>query len=79
MRSLARSTSGVRGACWSSKTGIRTIDKWVNYSHKLAQTKQQVGECVIVAFLVHGRATHIHKLTRLDIIQTWGKPPPSPL
>jgi len=30
-------------ACWSFGMGTRTNDKWVTYSHKLAQTKQQVG------------------------------------
>jgi hypothetical protein len=30
-------------ACWSSRMGIRMIDKQVNYSHRLTQTKQQVG------------------------------------
>jgi hypothetical protein len=30
-------------ACCSSKMGTRTSDKQVNYSHELAQTKQQVG------------------------------------
>ncbi len=34
---------GKEGACWSSRMGIRKNDKWVNYSHTLAQTKQQVG------------------------------------
>ncbi len=32
-----------RGARWSFGMGIRTIDKWVNYSCGHAQTKQQVG------------------------------------
>jgi hypothetical protein len=27
-------------------------DKQVNYSHRLAQTKQQVGKCVVRAFLM---------------------------
>jgi hypothetical protein len=40
IRSLARSTLGVRGVCWSSEMGTRTSDKRVNYSHRLAQTKQ---------------------------------------
>jgi hypothetical protein len=34
---------GGRKACWSFEMGIKTNDKWVNYSHGLAQTKQQVG------------------------------------
>jgi len=34
---------GGRGACWNSRMGTRTSDKQVNYSHELAQTKQQVG------------------------------------
>jgi hypothetical protein len=37
--------------------GTRESDKQVDYSHGLAQTKQQVGKCVVGAFLVHGRAT----------------------
>ncbi len=34
---------GGRRACWSSGMGTRKSDKQVNYSHRLAQTKQQVG------------------------------------
>jgi hypothetical protein len=34
---------GGRGVCWSSMMGIRMNDKWVNYSHRPTQTKQQVG------------------------------------
>jgi len=41
--SLVNNISGVRGACWNSKMGIRKIDKQVNYSHEPTQTKQQVG------------------------------------
>ncbi len=29
--------------CWNFGMGTRKIDKKVNYSHGLAQTKQQVG------------------------------------
>jgi hypothetical protein len=43
VRYLARNISGVRRACWSSRTGTKMNDKWVNYSHGPAQTKQQVG------------------------------------
>jgi hypothetical protein len=28
-----------KGACWSSKMGTRMRNKWINYSHKPAQTK----------------------------------------
>jgi len=38
--SLVRSTSGVKRVCWSSGMRIKISDKWVNYSHKLAQPKQ---------------------------------------
>jgi hypothetical protein len=38
--SLTHNTSKVRGACWSSRMGIRTNDKWVNYSCGFTQTKQ---------------------------------------
>jgi hypothetical protein len=31
-----------KGACWNFGMGIKTNNKWVNYSHKPAQTKQQV-------------------------------------
>jgi hypothetical protein len=34
---------GGRRACWRFRMRIRTNDKWVNYSHILAQTEQQVG------------------------------------
>ncbi len=40
---LARNISEVKGACLNSKMGTRTSDKRVDYSHELAQTKQQVG------------------------------------
>ncbi len=41
-RSLVRNTSGVEGVLelWD---GTKKIDKQINYSHELAQTKQQVG------------------------------------
>ncbi len=38
---------GDREVCWSSEMGIKKIDKQLNYSHRLAQTKQQVGLCII--------------------------------
>jgi hypothetical protein len=38
----------------------RENDKQVNYSHGPTQTKQQVGYYVVVALLVHGRATVKH-------------------
>jgi len=43
VHSLTRNTSKVKGVCWSFGMRIRTNDKQVNYSHGLAQTKQQVG------------------------------------
>ncbi len=57
-----------KGACWSSEMGTRESDKKINYSHKLAQTKQQVGWCVVGTLLVHGRTTSKHKFTRLTTI-----------
>jgi len=33
MRSLARSTLGVRRACWSFGIRSKKNDNWVNYSH----------------------------------------------
>jgi len=42
-RSLAHSTLGGRGVCWSSRVGIRKIDKQFTYSHGPTQIKQQVG------------------------------------
>jgi hypothetical protein len=44
-------------------------DNQVNYSHGLAQTKQQVGLCITGALLVHGRSMGIHRLTRLITTQ----------
>jgi hypothetical protein len=32
-----------RRACWSFGIGTRKSDEQVNYSHELAQTKQQIG------------------------------------
>jgi hypothetical protein len=62
--SLAYSISGVEGVCWSSRMGTKKIDKQVNYSHGLAQTKQ-VSYCAAKTPLVHGWATNKHGLTRL--------------
>jgi hypothetical protein len=45
--------------------GIRKIDKQINYSHELAQIKQQVGKYIIGALLVHGLTMSKHRLTRL--------------
>jgi hypothetical protein len=55
-------------AC-NSVLGTKRNDRWVNYSHRLAQMKQQVGQCIVVTFLVHGQAINIHKLTRLTTPQ----------
>ncbi len=41
--SLGSQHFGCRKACWSSRMGTKTSDKSVNYSHGLAQIKQQVG------------------------------------
>jgi len=54
--------------------GIKTSDKHVDYSYQYAQTKQQVGKCIIGALLVHERATNIHGLTKLTTVEAWGKP-----
>ncbi len=59
--------------------GTRKIDKQLNHSHGPTQTKQQVGQCIIEALLVHEQVTGKHELTRLTTAQTWRKPPPSPL
>jgi hypothetical protein len=43
--------------------GTKTSDKWVNYSHRLAQTKQQVGEhswSTFDAWMSHEQ-TQIHR------------------
>jgi hypothetical protein len=40
---LAHNTFGDKGVCWSFGMGTMTSDNQVNYSHELAQTKQQVG------------------------------------
>ncbi len=70
---------GGRRACQSSGIRIKKIDKQVNYSHEPAKTKQQVGQCIVGALLVHGQATGKHRLTKFTTARTWGKPPPSPL
>jgi hypothetical protein len=44
---------GRKGACWSSGMELGKMTS-INYSHGPAQTKQQVGYCVIQMFLVHG-------------------------
>jgi len=70
---------GGRGACWNSGMGTTMSDKQFNYSLGPAQTKQQIGQCIIRALLVHERAMGKHRLTRLITARTWGKSPPSPL
>ncbi len=74
--SLIHSILGMRGACQNSRIGTRTSDNesifiW-NYTNQ-----QQVGSCIVGAFLVHGRNTCIDGFTRLTMTRTWGKPPPS--
>ncbi len=54
-------------------------DKRVNYSHGLAQTKQQVSQCIVGTLLVHGGAMNKHRFTRFITAWTWGKPSSSPL
>ncbi len=46
---------------------------------ELHKTKQQIGQCIVRALLVLGRATGKFELTRFTTARTWGKPPPSPL
>ncbi len=50
--------------------GTRKSDKQVNYSHKLAQTKQQIVQCIVEAFVVHGRTMGKHELTKFTKAQT---------
>ncbi len=47
-RSLAHNTLGQRGVL-ELRDGTKKIDKHFTYSHGLAQTKQQIDQCVIVA------------------------------
>jgi hypothetical protein len=35
--------------------GTRMIDNQLNYSHRLAQPKQEIGSCVAITPLVHGQ------------------------
>jgi hypothetical protein len=70
---------GGRMACWNFGMGTKKSDKQVNYSHWPAQTKQQVGYCIVGAFLVHKQTTSKRGFTKLITTQTWGKSPPSPL
>ncbi len=50
---LTHNTLGLRRACWSSSMRTKTNDKRVNHSlsHGLTQTKQQVDQCIVKAFL----------------------------
>jgi hypothetical protein len=59
--------------------GTKKIDKQLNYSHGLAQTKQQVGQCIIEAFLMHGRVTNKHKLARPTTVPNLGEANTFPL
>jgi hypothetical protein len=43
IHSVIHNISKVRWVCWNFGMGIRTSDKWVNYSYGPAQTNQQVG------------------------------------
>ncbi len=65
--------------CCNSRIGTRMNNKQINYSHRLARTKQPIDSCVAWTSLVHEWTTCKHELTRLTTTQTWGKPPPSPL
>ncbi len=76
--SLAHNTLRVEGAWWSFGMGIKKSDKRINYLHKPAQTKVQVGQCIVGTLLVHGRTMSKHELTRLTTTWTWGKLLPSP-
>jgi len=42
-------TTRVKKVCWSSKIRTKMSDKWVNYSYRSMQIKQQVGYCIIRA------------------------------
>jgi hypothetical protein len=57
--SLAYNIYRVRKVCWSSRIGIRTNDKHVNYSYQFAQTKQQVGYYIVETFF-GARTSHKH-------------------
>jgi len=59
--------------------GTRNNDKQSITHTNLHKTKQQVGQCIVGAFLVPGHAMGKLKLTRLTTTQTWGKSAPSPL
>jgi hypothetical protein len=50
--------------------GIRISNKQVNYSHGLAQIKQQIGYCIVEAFLVHGQTVGKHEFTTLTMAWT---------
>ncbi len=77
-RSLARNTLGVKGCTGVPRWRVGRVTS-INHSHGPAQTEQQVGYCIVWTFLVHGQSTSKHKLTRLTMARTKGKPPPSPL
>jgi len=60
---LAQSTLGVEGRARILGWGLRRVTS-INYSHGPAQTKQQVGQCIIRALLVLRRAMGKLKFTR---------------
>jgi hypothetical protein len=43
VHSLTHNTAGVRRAYWNFGMGIKTSNKWVNYSYGSTQSKQEVG------------------------------------
>jgi hypothetical protein len=51
--SLVCNIFGGRGRVGAPAWGLGKIDNQVNYSHGLAQTNQQVGECVVGTPFVH--------------------------
>ncbi len=62
--------------------GTRENDKQSLTHMDLHKTKQQVGQCIIEALLVLGRAIsefRLTRLTRLTTARTWGKSAPSAL
>ncbi len=78
MHSLVRSTSKGQRGVLELQDGTRKNDKHLITHTDLHKTKQ-LGQCIVGALLMLGRAKGKLGLTKLTMAWTWGKPLASPL
>ncbi len=75
--SLARSTQRGRGACWSSRMGLKRINKLQLLTQTCTKATRDV-QCIVGALSGLGRTIGNFGFIKLITTRTWGKPPPSP-